>query len=61
MKSPFVIISDRSFTLIKKIIDEAERYIKLASFLFYDEKLCDLLIEKRKVDDIEIEVLTTPA
>jgi len=60
LKTSSVIITDRSFTIMEKIIREAERSIKLVSFLFYDDKLCDLLIEKRKLNSIEIEVLTTP-
>lgn len=56
-----IIITDKSFSVLSKIIEEADEYIKLASFLFYDENLCNLLVDKRKSENLDIEVLTTPS
>jgi hypothetical protein len=53
-------ITNKSFPIIEKIIREADRYVKLVSFLFYDDRLCDLLIEKHRSSGVNIEVLTTP-
>ena len=43
------------------VILDADKYVKIISFLFYDSKLCDLLIKKRRSSNIDIEVFTTPA
>lgn len=54
-------ITNKNFDVIKEVIDKANNYIKIVSFLFYDEKLCDLLIQKYKSNNnIKIEIITTP-
>lgn len=53
-------ITNKSFDVISEIIREAREYIRIASFLFYDEKLCNLLVDKAKSENLDVEVLTTP-
>lgn len=60
MSTPTVRITNNGFPVLKKIIEIAEKYVYLASFLFYDEKVADLLIEKSK-SGISVELLTTPS
>ena len=60
MKSFIVSLSNRSFEIFREIIEEARQYIEIASFLFYDEMLSDLLIEKIKQTNVKVEILTTP-
>lgn len=53
-------ITQNGFSVLKEIIEKAEKYVHLASFLFYDEKVADLLIEKAK-SGLSVELLTTPS
>jgi hypothetical protein len=52
-------LTDDGFLLLKGIIEEADKYVYLASFLFYEEELANLLIEKSKAG-AHVEILTTP-
>jgi len=60
MALPSLIITDNGFPIIERIIRKADEYIYIASFLFYDNKLRELLIKKCKSSRVFIEVLTTP-
>ena len=60
MSTSRIEITENGFSVLKKIIEMAEKYVYLASFLFYDEKVADLLIEKSK-SGISVELLTTPS
>lgn len=55
-----IVITDKGSSLIEQIIRDAERYVYIASFLFYDEKLCEILIQKHKSTGVSMELLTTP-
>jgi len=59
MASRFL-ITNNVFPILEQIIKEAAEYVHLVSFLLYDEKTRDLLIEKRKTTNLSIEVYTTP-
>ncbi len=53
-------ITNNGFSVLKDIIEKAEKYVYLTSFLFYDEKIADLLVEKSK-SGVSVELLTTPS
>jgi hypothetical protein len=53
-------ITENGFSVLEKTIGVAEKYVYLASFLFYDEKVANLLMEKSK-SGISVELLTTPS
>lgn len=54
-----IVVSRESSEVLRKIILDAEKWIKLASFLLYDEDLCNLLSNKRR-SGVEVQILTTP-
>jgi hypothetical protein len=60
MNAPRVEVTDNGFSVLKEIIDKAEKRIHLTSYLFYDENVADLLIDKKN-KGLTVEVLTTPS
>jgi len=60
MSTSRIEVTDNGFPVLKKIIEMAEKYVYFASFLFYDEKVADLLIKKRE-SGMPVELLTTPS
>lgn len=40
-------ITKNGFSVLKKIIEMAKKHVYFASFLFYDRRVADLLMEKR--------------
>lgn len=60
MSTPRIEVTTNGFSVLKEIMELAEKYVYLASFLFYDEKVAHLLMEKSK-SGISVELLTTPS
>jgi len=60
MNAPRVEFTNNGFSVLKEVISEAEKHVYLTSFLFYDEKVAELLIDKRS-KNIAVEILTTPS
>ena len=54
------LITDNVFPILEQVVREAAEYVHLVSFLLYDEKVSNLLIEKRKTTNVSVEVFTTP-
>ena len=59
VRAPRIEITESGFSVLKEIIKTAEKYVCFVSFLFYDEKVADLLIEKCR-SGVSVELLTTP-
>jgi len=60
MSTSRIEITKDGFSVLEKIIERAEKYVYLASFLIYDERVANMLIEKSK-SGISVELLTTPS
>ena len=60
MNANKVEINSDGFKVIREVIDKSEKFVFLTSFLFYDEKVADLLIDGIK-RGLTVELLTTPA
>lgn len=60
MSTPRVEVTDDGFSVLSRIINAAEQHIHLTSYVFYDEKVAELLIDKRK-KSVSVEIVTTPS